>query len=213
MGLSLGFKLWALPKEYPDDKAIHAALQSFKTLRLKALELEPSAFASTYEREIAFTDDIWIDQKWDPSRCQAEWSAMIAIVGPIPSNSGTLVGKAPDCHRQSNVDAKFVLQFLINGLFVLPTARYIGLGQALIQAALEATEQDEICADAPCIKVTVLVHPSNTAARKLYEKCGFRNASIQEYEVRTGTKRMAVSLEYDIYPNRGGILVPSTDLR
>jgi hypothetical protein len=42
-----------------DDASIRAYVERYKAFRLLALQTAPEMFGSTYERELAFTDDVW----------------------------------------------------------------------------------------------------------------------------------------------------------
>lgn len=58
------FRIIQLPRQFDGDnenltKHLPILIQQSKTLRLKALRTDPSAFGSTYEREVAFDDDVW----------------------------------------------------------------------------------------------------------------------------------------------------------
>ena len=52
----------------------------YKILRLNALKLEPKAFSSTYEREVEFTDDIWVSRAQNP-----RGKTYVAITSPKSS--------------------------------------------------------------------------------------------------------------------------------
>lgn len=42
-----------------DPESIRCYVQQYKNFRLHALKTEPEAFASTYEAELAFPDEVW----------------------------------------------------------------------------------------------------------------------------------------------------------
>lgn len=48
------------------DTVMPEIVKRFKHIRLMALELSPEAFSSTYAREVAFTDDIWVGRITNP---------------------------------------------------------------------------------------------------------------------------------------------------
>jgi len=42
-----------------DDESIRCHVEQYKSFRLYALKTEPEAFASTYENELKFADEVW----------------------------------------------------------------------------------------------------------------------------------------------------------
>ena len=59
----------------------------------------------------------------------------------------------------------------LHHLFVVPAARYSGVGQALIRAATAAAEAEG------CAQLVVGTHPDNHRAQSFYRKLGFQDSS------------------------------------
>jgi hypothetical protein len=49
-----------------DDESVRSYVERYKAFRLLSLKMAPEAFGSTYAREIAFTDDIWLGRLANP---------------------------------------------------------------------------------------------------------------------------------------------------
>ena len=115
-----------------------------RELRLAALCDSPDAFASTYAREIAFTDDVW--------RERTPTSAIAFVDGRAAGIAGCIA---------NGVAAELV------GLWVTPDARSRGAGRALVDWVIAAA------AAAGCRTVDLWVAARNEPAIALYAKCGF----------------------------------------
>jgi ribosomal protein S18 acetylase RimI-like enzyme len=127
----------------PDD------WETLRGVRLAALREAPSAFGSTYAREAAFTEERWR--------------------GRISERHVTYFGYLPDAPEPAGLIGVYVAGELADvvSMWVRPAARGRGVGEALISAAADwsrARGHDD---------VFLWVTESNTAARKLYERCGF----------------------------------------
>lgn len=49
-----------------DDASIRSYVEQYKSFRLEALKTEPEAFASKYEDELKFTDEVWYGRLANP---------------------------------------------------------------------------------------------------------------------------------------------------
>ena len=73
-----------------DDATVQSNLARYKAFRLLSLQTAPEMFGSTYEREVAFTDDMWLDRLKNPLATtflavQADRViGTITTVGPLP---------------------------------------------------------------------------------------------------------------------------------
>ena len=129
------YKVSALPVT-PDPFTI----QKFAALRLLALRTDPSSFGSTYEREIAFTEEQWrarlsakshitfitsIDQPYD----NGAWVATATILAPSDLTFGAL---AP--LRDVGVGGDI---YVLVGMWTMPEHRRRGVGKALIELAVK----------------------------------------------------------------------------
>ena len=132
----------------------HAAdWEALRRLRLRALADAPRAFASTLEAELAFPDDVWRRRAGDDPG-----SATF-----IASDGGADIGLArifaePDPPGRTHLVS----------MWVDPGHRRRGVARTLIDRAVRwATEHR---AD----EVILWVADQNAAARRLYERIGFR---------------------------------------
>ena len=121
-----------------------------RDVRLSALAEAPSAFGSTYAREVAFTEDQWRGRISDRS---VTFFAHVDPAVPAP------VGLAGVYVEDGVAD--------VVSMWVSPSARGQRVGEALLdEAARWAAAHD--------FGVLFLwVTESNAAARRLYERCAF----------------------------------------
>lgn len=125
----------------------------------------------------------------------SEWHGFIGIFGPLEDSidqvsavtdpfvqmtagtKGTTLHQSPAARR---VEASEPLRYHLNGMFVSPAARGLGLGKRLIDAALDGAEakgKELSCG----VRSTILLDEWNTPAKKLYEKAGFHVISRERY--------------------------------
>lgn len=124
-------------------------IPTIRDLRLEALTDAPDAFASTYERELA--------------RTRADWERWLApgatfLVEEAHRPLGLVAGKYDD-------DDPTVVHLM--AMWVHPSARGMGAGDALVRAVVEWAR--EVGAE----KIRLHVVTENMAARTLYERHGF----------------------------------------
>jgi GNAT superfamily N-acetyltransferase len=127
--------------------------EALRQLRLGALADAPGAFASTLEREVAFPAEVW------RQRAQG---------GP---------GSANFIAREGGVDIGLVAIFAepdargrmhLVSMWVTPRYRRRGVARALVDQAVRWA------AERQAREVILWVADHNTAARRLYERIGFR---------------------------------------
>jgi GNAT superfamily N-acetyltransferase len=127
-----------------------SAWRTMRDVRLAALQDAPYAFGSSYEREIAFTQDDWLSRI---SRgvnflayARGQGSAPVGIVGAFEPRPRV---------------AELV------SMWVRPQARGQGVGRCLVETVLQwaRMEGHEF--------VHLWVTETNDPARYLYERCGF----------------------------------------
>lgn len=174
-------------------------LNAYKTLRLTSLQMDPQAFASTYAREVAFSEDIWrerLDSRFKQTMVASvqdsvsptsergvddkekatetgEWIGTATIVGP----SGILPSiLAP--FKEAGVGTNWEMYALF-AMWVHPAHRGKGVGVQLVKACLEwvRTNVDikfssENSGDFEKVAV-LLVYEDNVAGRALYSRVGF----------------------------------------
>ncbi len=119
--------------------------QIYKQIRLDALTLEPDAFCSTLAREQGFPDEEWT------RRCM---SAYCAFEDGKPGGVLSAVEEGEDCH--------------IYGVYVRNLARGKGIGEAMMEAALDDMQKKDVK------RLMLSVKPGQRAAISLYKKIGFQ---------------------------------------
>ncbi|MCJ1291491.1 hypothetical protein MMC34_003035 [Xylographa carneopallida] len=60
------FCLQILPVYWEDKNQLEATANALRSLRLEALQLAPDAYASTYEKEVKFPKDLWLQRLQNP---------------------------------------------------------------------------------------------------------------------------------------------------
>lgn len=125
--------------------------QAVRDARLAALREAPYAFASTAEREAAYSEQRW--QAW--TQVSGRGVLYLAEVAGLPEPAGIAGVVVADGAAD------------LVAMWVRPAARGQKVGQALIEAAAEWARSRGF--DTMYLWVT----ESNAPARRLYERCGF----------------------------------------
>ena len=133
----------------PDDA------DALKAVRLDALLDAPSAFASTHEREVVFTDDEWTARAAAGSHGDERATFFAELDGQIVG----LVGGYTDPAMPGAVE--------LVSMWTAPAARRTGTGRLLVQAVLDWA------ATAGADKVGLWVTRGNEPAHRFYEAMGF----------------------------------------
>jgi ribosomal protein S18 acetylase RimI-like enzyme len=151
----------------PDDWA------ELRDVRLAALADAPSAFASTYEREVAFDE-----AEWRRRIVASPWWLARTGDGPV----GLVAGY--------RTDDDGALRHLVS-MWVHPTARGTGVATALVSA---------VCAWAVADGgrvVSLWVADGNDRARRFYERAGFTGTAERQplpSNPQVGEERMELRL-------------------
>jgi ribosomal protein S18 acetylase RimI-like enzyme len=126
-----------------------------RDVRLAALAESPTAFGSSYAREVAFTEEQW------RGRISERSVTFFAHEDPEGAASG---GKEP-----AGLAGVYVEDGAANlvSMWVSPSARGLGAGKALVEAAAAWAKANDFGT------LFLWVTESNTSARRLYEGCGF----------------------------------------
>ncbi|MCY4073752.1 MAG: GNAT family N-acetyltransferase [Chloroflexi bacterium] len=141
-----------------------------KQLRLEALLAVPSAFASSYEDELAFPDEIWIARLTSAY----EWDGNMTFFAEV---GGVLVGMA-GAHWSSKAKLRHVAK--IYGVYLSPEARGQGIASALMRQLLE-----ELRSLGQFEKVSLTVNSEASAAIRLYQGLGFKIIGTSRRELKT----------------------------
>jgi len=123
--------------------------QLSREIRLQALRDAPLAFASTYEREAAFVDAMWLHRI-------ASSAQFLAI------DQDEVVGTATGF-----VDPEDTTTALLVAMYVAPAARGNGIGERLVDAVVASARADG------AHRVRLHVVETNPVAERLYSRCGF----------------------------------------
>lgn len=132
--------------------------EQMRDVRLAALAEAPSAFGSSYAREAAFTEEQWrgrISERSVTFFARVD-SADSAPVAAAPAGLAGLAGVYVEDGTANLVS-----------MWVRPSARGLGAGKALIEAAAAWAKARGFGT------LFLWVTESNTSARRLYEQCGF----------------------------------------
>ena len=121
-----------------------------RDIRLSALADTPAAFGSTYAREVAFGEPQWRGRISDRS---VTFFAHVDPAVPAP------VGLAGVYVEDGVAD--------LVSMWVSPSVRGQRVGEALVEAAARWAAARDFAV------LFLWVTESNTAARRLYERCGF----------------------------------------
>jgi ribosomal protein S18 acetylase RimI-like enzyme len=121
-----------------------------RDVRLAALAEAPSAFGSSYAREVAFTEEQW------RGRISERSVTFFAREEPARAGPAGLAGVYVEDGAANLVS-----------MWVRPAARGLGAGKALVEAAAAWAKANDFPA------LFLWVTESNTSARRLYEGCGF----------------------------------------
>jgi GNAT superfamily N-acetyltransferase len=133
-----------------------------REVRLAALSEAPYAFASTYTREAAFTEEQWRGRFSERSAAFFAYSdpATAAVADGRPAGLAGVYVELEDADLVS--------------MWVRPSARGTGVGEALVAAAVGWARSNNY----PTLSLWVT--ETNPQARRLYQRCGFTATGEQQ---------------------------------
>lgn len=120
-----------------------------RDIRLRALRLDPNAFCSTLERELAFDEPKWRDRLENGATFLARTDE-----GAVGTASGVA-----DPHEDDSRE--------LVAMWVDPVARGSGVAAALIESVEEWARNEGVSS------LALWVADDNDAAKRLYSRCGF----------------------------------------
>ena len=147
----------------------------------------PTAFGSTYTREINFTEEDWLSRINNPqvktfvavhSNDRIRVLSATSLNGPLPNpdpasnpfQACTEMTGASDQHR-IHVEAS-PLSFQISGVYTAPEARGKGIAKAVVKTTVEEAIK-YAKRQMRQLDLNVVVYASNHAAIAFYKTCGF----------------------------------------
>jgi ribosomal protein S18 acetylase RimI-like enzyme len=146
----------------PDDVAV------YRELRLRGLKEHPDAFTSAHDEEVAKPPSVTA-ARLAPEAGGRMWGAFV---------DGTLVG-AIGLLREPRVKIRHKGE--VFGMYVARERAGQGVGSALLAHLIgEARRVPDLA------QLTLTVTETNVAARRLYEKFGFRSFGIEPRAIRVG---------------------------
>jgi RimJ/RimL family protein N-acetyltransferase len=140
----------------------------YRALMLHAYAAAPDAFTSTPEERAAQSEAWWLARMADPKGLSQAFGAFTGeeLVGTVTIEFSA---KPKTLHKAHLI-----------GMFVKESARGLGAGRALVDAALAAA------AARPGVQVvTLTVTDGNESAIKLYEACGFKSFGVEPMAIAT----------------------------
>jgi ribosomal protein S18 acetylase RimI-like enzyme len=148
---------------------------------LRALADSPDAFGSTWEVEHEKPDEYWAGRLSSAVTSQRQL--------PLVAEAGTaLVGLVWGRIEDAQPESAHVFQ-----MWVAPEARSRGCGTVLLQTVVAWAR------NLKATTVSLQVTCGDTAARRLYERAGFRPAGDPE-PLRPGSTVLAQSMNLDLDP-------------
>lgn len=138
-------------------RASEADWQLVRALRLRALQADPSAFASSLERELAFGE-----REWRERIRTAGWFLALADGTPVGTAAGLPLSAA-----ESGPTGELPPDYRIISMWVAPELRGRRVGEALLDAVLAEART------AGARKLQLWVTTGNSGALALYTRRGF----------------------------------------
>lgn len=142
-----------------------------------------------------------------------EWVGIATLIGPVafPSEESNTTKRKPwdafikdgkyqipsNAVEPGKLNGAHIV-YVIVGMFVLPHARRKGHARRLLEAIINAAEEESKFFAAPKTSITVQAEPGNLGAKQLYERVGFEAWDEVLIENRRGGSSHAVSLVMEI---------------
>jgi ribosomal protein S18 acetylase RimI-like enzyme len=152
----------------------------YKALRLRALQSDPQAFGSSYQREAAFTDVQW-QQRLAEHQNRRSWTYF------AEDGEHRLLGMVSGFRDDHDLGHHSVH---IYAMFVDKAARGRGVARALMARLLEEFSRDGD------IRTAILeVNTEQEAARKLYKSFGFEVQDTYQQMMGDGREHRSSRME------------------
>ncbi|MYD11246.1 MAG: GNAT family N-acetyltransferase [Chloroflexi bacterium] len=142
-----------------------------KRLRLEALLAEPSAFASSYEDESAFSDEVWIARLTTAYERDGNMTFFAEVAGELVGMAGA--------DWSSKARLRHIAE--IYGVYVSPRWRGRKIGARILRKLI-----DELRSSGQIEKASLTVSTDSLSAVRLYEKLGFEIVGTARRVLRVG---------------------------
>jgi ribosomal protein S18 acetylase RimI-like enzyme len=139
--------------------------EMLKDGRLRALLDSPESFGSSYQREVAFDDAVWMERASTGEKASsgATWVA----ADPLENRFLGMVTVIETKLASLELVGQELVGMDLVGMWVDPTARGTGLADALVRTAINHAQS------VGCIKLHLWVAEPNVRAQQLYVRHGF----------------------------------------
>lgn len=149
----------------------------FRDVRLRALKEDPTAFGSTYAREVVLSDEQWIEKakQWNSGR----------TVAFLAMEDGVACGTAGS--YWDDEDGAGPPKLMLGSMWTAPSHRRSGVGRLLVERVLEWARERGV------ERIHLLVTANNHGAIRFYESLGFaktgktgpypNDPTLSEYEM------------------------------
>lgn len=175
----------------------------YKELRLRALRLSPSSFASTYDLESTLPDEYWISRLTQTGRetfiCAAaptvntnqaepEWVAQVTFLGPQSIEDFTLPAESG---QPTPLSDEVEERWQMLALFTQSTHRGRGIAKALTRKALDylVSHRNE----PKNVSIRLMVKPGMVAVVNFYLQLGFSevgSSTLAEALIANGDREL-----------------------
>ena len=139
----------------------------YKSIRLRALKEEPTAFGTSYEEALRRSDDHWKESLAKDDN-KNTWHL-------FASYNGEIVGTA---NARCESGDKIGHLATIFGVYVAPEARNGGVALSLMKALIKEIESNQ-----RITKIKLTVSSTQDPARRLYERLGFKQVGLLQKEL------------------------------
>ena len=139
--------------------------ETFRAIRLKALQADPTAFGVSYEQQANQSEEEWRSKLSDPHRRMyaAKINEQMAAIAGV--------------HFMTAKHVEHVATLV--AVFTDPEFRNQGIATSLMEKILEDLRNDP-----KIVKVRLSVSETQSAAKKLYEKMGFVQVGLAKKEMK-----------------------------
>jgi ribosomal protein S18 acetylase RimI-like enzyme len=126
-----------------------------------------------------------------------DWLGMLVVIGPKEDGTGGLhASRSPwDSMNSEASDAdgaaeksKPLPMYQLNGVFVMPKARGLGVGKRLAMATIDESLESARDHGFKAIRMQVRVEADNEPAKKLYSSAGFAEVGTETYMTKEKEK-------------------------